>query len=469
MSGVEEIAKQCWQRGTKAVNSGDYDYATEMFHKAAVLVPGNLAYRQSLRAAEFKKYGNNGKGGGLLSKPKIASLRSKLSRARGKNEWDEVDKIAEEGLKLNPWDASFNAAVGEACHKRGLNTVAIFAYQTATGPTGEPENVSLLREFAKVLTDDEKYQESAVIWGKILKLNPTDGEARSNMTANQFEQTIKKGNFDEAETTRDVMPDHEKNKKLGIDPRNKQIDAPGQDPIADMLHQIRKNPKSTELHQKLAALYEAANKLDEAKQALQTAYELSGNDHNLLELIQDIELKQMGIELDRLKSKSRSNPEDVDAKANWSKAARKMLDREIEVYSARTQRYPQNKKIKFDLAGKLVILKRWSEAIPLYQQASVDPRLEVDAIVGLANCFLKDGKLALAKKQYMKVVSKISYDEKPDQFKEVHYALGRICEKEKDFKTAEDHYGEILAVDYEYRDVRERLHSTGQVADDDEN
>ena len=119
MSGAEDIAKQCWQRGTKAVNSEDYDYATDMFHKAAILVPDNLAYRQSLRAAEFKKYKNNGKGAGMMSKPKLVSLRQKLSRARSKKEWDEVDRIAEEALKLNPWDAAFNASVGEACQERG--------------------------------------------------------------------------------------------------------------------------------------------------------------------------------------------------------------------------------------------------------------------------------------------------------------------------------------------------------------
>ena len=140
----------------------------------------------------------------MMSKPKLVSLRQKLSRARSKKEWDEVDRIAEEALKLNPWDAAFNASVGEACQERGYNTVAIFAYRTATGPMGEPENVKLLREFGHLLMEDRQFNEAAGIWNKVHKLDPTDGHARQMMTAAQFEQTIKQGNFDEAQTTRDV-------------------------------------------------------------------------------------------------------------------------------------------------------------------------------------------------------------------------------------------------------------------------
>lgn len=62
MSAPEEIAKQCWQRGSKAINSEDFDYATEMFYQAAIFVPDNLLYRESLRGAEFRKFGENKKG-----------------------------------------------------------------------------------------------------------------------------------------------------------------------------------------------------------------------------------------------------------------------------------------------------------------------------------------------------------------------------------------------------------------------
>ncbi len=457
MSSAEDIAKLCWQRGAQAVNNEDFDYATDMFYKSVTLVPDNLAYRQSLRTAEFKKYDNNLKGAGMMSRPKLVRIRSKLSRAKSKKNWDEADKIAEEGLLLNPWDAGLNAAVGEACHQRGYNTVAIFAYQVAVGPGGEPDNINLQRAFAQLLQADEKFKEAAVVWKKVHKLNPNDGEARSNVTACEFEDARVSANYDEAGSTRDLMPTHEVNKRLGINPKNQQADAPGMDPEKDLLHAIRKDPKSVELHQKLAEYYKGKEQLDKARETYQKAYELSENDQNIKEMIEDIELKELAKKVEDARNEAGSSPDDESLKKQAGKLARVLLDREIDVYAERIERYPQNKRLKFDLAKRYQRLKRWSDAIPLFQQASLDPRVEVEALISLGKCFLQDNKAQLAERQFVKVLPKMSAEENPNGFKEVHYYLGRIYEQAKKPEKAEDHYGEILAIDYDYKDVRDRL------------
>ncbi len=462
MSSPEEIAKLCWQRGAQAVNNEDFDYATEMFYRSVTLVPDNLAYRQSLRTAEFKKYDNNLKGAGMMSRPKLVRIRSKLSRAKSKGDWDEVDKLAEEGLLLNPWDAGLNAAVGQACHQRGYNTVAIFAYQVAVGPGGEPDNVNLQREFAKLLQADEKFKEAAVVWSKVHKLAPNDGEARSNITACQFEEARQAGKYDEAGSTRDVMPTHEINKRLGKDPKNKQVDAPGMDPEKDLLHAIRKDPNRVELHQKLGEFYRDKDELEKAKEAYQKAWELSDNDQNIKEVIEDIELSQLAKQVDDARTAAKASPDDESLRKQAARLARQLLDREIEVYSERIERYPQNKRLKFDLARRFQKLKRWGEAIPLFQQASLDPRLEVESLVALGKCFLQDNKPPLAEKQFVKALPKVSSEDNPETFKDLHYYLARIYEQSKRYKEAEDHYGEILAIDYDYKDVLQRMENMAE-------
>ena len=44
-----------------------------------------------------------------------------------------------------------------------------------------------------------------------------------------------------------------------------------------------------------------------------------------------------------------------------------------------------------------------------------------------------------------------------DSYKEVHYWLARLLEEEGDRSTAEHHYTEVLAVDYEYKDTLSRM------------
>ncbi|WP_237226391.1 tetratricopeptide repeat protein [Rubinisphaera sp. JC750] len=458
MSAPEEIAKQCWQRGSKAINSEDFDYATEMFYKAAVLVPDNLLYRESLRGAEFRKFGENKKGAGMMARPKLMAMRSKIGRARSKKEWDEIDKIAEEALKLNPWDASFNAAAGEACKERGYYHVAIYLYRIATGPHGEPDNIKLLKEFGYLLEENDQFKEAASIWAKVQKLDPNDTEARQRSTAASFQQTIKAGGYDDAEGTRDVMTDKQISDRLGLkDKRKSEADAPGQDPETDLKHQIRKDPENVELYTKLGYLYDSKEKFEEAREAYGKALELSGGDRNIHEMIEDIELKEMSKELEKYKAAAQANPEDEKAQKRVSKYARKLLDREIEVFAERTQRYPQNKRLKYELARRYRKLQRWSDAIPLYQQAGTDPRLELESFFSLGKCFLQDNKPQLALKQFEKIVKKVTFEDKPEIFKEIHYLLGRLYQQAKDKQKSEDHYGEVLAVDYDYRDVRARL------------
>ncbi len=361
---------------------------------------------------------------------------------------------------LNPWDAFFNASVGEACKNRGYYHVAIFAYQVATGQTGEPDNIKLLKEFAYLLQEDHKFKEAAGVWGRIQKLDPNDMEARQNATANSFQQTIKEGKYEDADSTKDVMTDRQISERLGLEQKRKLGGpAPGEDPALDLKHAIRKDPNSVELHQKLASYYDSQDKFDEAIEAYQKAFELSNGDRNIQEMIEDLELRKMGKQLEKLKLQVMAAPQDEELGKQRARFARKLVDREIEIFAERTQRYPQNKRLKFELAQRYRKLQRWSDAIPLFQQAGTDPRLEIDASFLLARCFLQDGKPQLALKQFEKIAPKITYEDKADTFKEIHYLMGCLYQQVKDKKKAEDHYGEVLAVDYDYRDVRDRLSS----------
>jgi len=72
-------------------------------------------------------------------------------------------------------------------------------------------------------------------------------------------------------------------------------------------------------------------------------------------------------------------------------------------------------------------------------------------------CFMYDNKKDLARRQFERVIPKIPSHEKPDLFKKAHYYLAVLCEEAGKADEAENLYMEILALDYEYKDVRKRL------------
>ena len=67
----------------------------------------NLTYRQTLRGCEERKYGNNGSGARMAGM-KLMKIRGQIKKAQMKEDWQEINKLAEEGLKINPWDSPLN-------------------------------------------------------------------------------------------------------------------------------------------------------------------------------------------------------------------------------------------------------------------------------------------------------------------------------------------------------------------------
>ena len=454
----DEIAKKCWQTGSKAVNAENWEYAVQMFLKSVQLCPGNLAYRQSLRGAEHRKYNNNKKGAGMMAKTKLLGLRGKISKHKGKGEWDEVDHACEEGLLLNPWDQQLNADAAEACMKRGYEEVGKFLMESAV--TADPESVKFNTLLANLLEEKGEFKNAAAVWQRIQRLDPNIFEARSKIMHLQSMETIDRGGYEGAGSTRDVanLPDHEIARRLGrTKKKEEEVDGPGQSEEADILNAIRKEPDNKDLYIKMGDYYRRQNRFDDAIEYYTKADEKAGGNVNIKEFIEDMQLAKLTAEVMDFKNEAMRNPKDKDLKERADELVDELLDREIAVYAARVKRYPADMRMKYELARRYRRKKMWAEAIPLLQAASSDQRLEVEALVALGKCFIQDNRPPMALRQFKKAMPNLRHEDKPDVFKEVYYYVGRIEEQAGNNSAAEDAYSEILAHDYNYRDVRARL------------
>ncbi len=454
------IAMMCWKRGTEAMNQQNWDYSIEMFAQATLLTPDNVLYRQSLRGCEYRKYNDN-KSGARFAGTKLMTVRGRIKKAMFQQDWVEVDKAAEEGLKINPWDAQLNAAVGEACDRRGFSDSAIFGYTKAV--EAEPDNKQFLRSLALLLENKAEYVRARGCWERIAKLDPLDGEARSKMTQLDASNVMKTSGMDDASNTREVA-----DKTAGraydeadgkLDKRNRPgvADGPGMSVEADLQRAIRKTPADASLHVKLAQLYLQEKRLNDALTKFREAVQVSGGDPNIRELMEDCELELLRQNAAKAKELANNAPDDATKKQNSSAMASELISREIEVMSARVQRYPTNLQLKYELGRRFMRVKKWTLAIPLLQQASADSRMKAEVLLNLGKCFLQDNKRPLAQRQLEKAAPEISPHDRPDLYCEVHYLLGYLFEDAGDVPKAEHHYTEVLQFDYNFRDARDRL------------
>ena len=451
-----KFAMDCFKKATEAMAKQNWDYAVEMFCTAVKMVPDHIAYRQQLRGCERKKYKDN-KSGKSMAFLTVNSIRSKIKKARNAKNWAEMDTAAEEGLAINPWDAHFNADLGEACRERGCNDVATFAYETAV--ENAPENKDMLIALATMYERKRDYTNAVKTLERVMRLDPLNGAVRSKIQSLGADEVIDRGGYEGAKNTQEVKTDikqgYEESVK-GAAKNPKDVLAPGESAENDLLRAIKKDPANLAGYLKLADHYKREGDLEKAAKALKQALDVSG-DPNVREQMEDVELEMVRKNLLFAKEASSKDPNDAVAKQNKVDLAKELLDQEIEIYSRRTERYPNDMKLKNELAQRFMQANKPALAIPLLQAASKDVRLEAQVLVNLGMCFLKQKQNPLATRQFKKAVEKLTASEHPQPFKDCHYWLGRLAEEAKDLAAAETHYLEILGIDYAYKDVSARL------------
>ena len=442
----------CFTTGNAALGKGSFDYAIQMYLMCVKQAPDNVLYRQTLRGAEKKSYGDNGTGAKMASM-KLMGPSGKAKKARMQKDWKTLAEAAEEGLAVNPWHAGFNADLGDACRELGYAEVAIFAYEDSIKADGT--NKDVLRSLGTLFESRDEFAKAQGAWERVMKLDPYDGEARSKVTNLQAQGAIHKSKLDEAETTRQPTTGY------GIDTRlNKgqpQVDGPGMSVEADLQRAIRKDPKNKDNFLKLVDYYKREGRLDEAVKQLEEALTVSNGDQNIREMLEDVQLEIQKKQLLEAKEQATQHADNPSLRQQAAELAKAVLTFELDMLARRTERYPNDMRMKFELGHLHMKLKNWPKAIPLLQAARGDPRIKGESLVALGKCFAYDNKASLGRRQFEAAIPELNYDEKPDLFKDLFYSLARICEEQKDLKAAEEYYQKVLEVDYEYRDTVTRL------------
>jgi len=455
-------AQEWFRKGTEAMNHQNWDYAIECFGTATKLAPENLLYRQTRHGCIRKKYDDNGSGA-RMSGVKLMGIRGRIKKCRVRKDWKGVETAAEEGLEVNPWDPHLYFDLGEASYELNNSEIARFAMSRAVEL--DRENIDFNRKLGHTLHERGEFDGAIACFVRINKLDPMDSDARSMISRLHAEKTMDHGKYNSADSTRDVTS--EDSKQLNAYEMDRQArrggggggqkQAPGESATADLQHAIRKEPENLNNYLKLADIYKEERQFPKAIETLSKALEVSNDNTDIRELLEDVQLLQLKEDLGVAVERARKNPgkERLEEKA---KSLRKELaEKEIAVYADRVQRYPNDIRLKFDLAERYRQTRQWAKAIPLLQQSSADNRLKGQALVALGECFVRENKLDLGRRQFEKALEEINVHDHADEFKKAHYYLARVYEKAGKAEQAEDHYTEILSIDYEYKDVLKRL------------
>ena len=431
--------EQCYLRGVRSMPT-DLDYAIEMFAFCVLGDPGNVLYLQNLMGVLRRKFAGRKAGG--LAGLWPGSGRSALKKYASNAQWTELLKAGVPLIRSNPTDHGCLLAMAEACGNLGYHESQRVYLRAALDAV--PQDAEVNRQCARFLANHGEFDQAIACWVRISKLKGLGEESQREIARLQVEKTIVGG--------------HGMTGRPGLAARQTTTPAAGAAPtdrLTELRRAIAERPTEVEPRLECADLLERDGKVEEARKMLDDALAVSGNDIKVREHVEDRQLRWLRQEVNLAEQRLRT--EDTPKQRALVQQLKAQQSRqEIAVYTARSERYPENVTWKFELAVRLKAAGNHAEAIRLFQDVLQDARRRAAVHLELGECFQAIRQYQLAMKNYQETIETAT-DRELELRKRALYRAGILSAALDDVELARKHLSTLATLDYGYRDVAKRL------------
>jgi cytochrome c-type biogenesis protein CcmH/NrfG len=447
----QKLAAGQFEYAHRAAAAGNYDLAIRLLRTCCELVPGNLSYRQALRKAAKNKYKNNKRGSSLAWLTTWFS-RYRLWGAARRGDHLRVLELGEIVLASNPWDRSVNLLMAEAADALNLRVMAIWMLQEARDR--DARDVPLNRALARLLEKDGHFKEAIALWQMVRQAVPTDREAEDKCKQLAVNETIARGHYKEVaagEIPAIIGAKLESAATTRSDRHTALTDRLTRD-IASTRERIAESPTQPELYVQLAHLLLRKGDLDAARQALNEGLDLTDQAIEIRLALADLDIEPYRRAQQQNEEQLQRHPTDEKLLKNQKKIAKKINELELALFRQRVEHDPSNRTYRFELAVRLQQTGQPDEAIPHFQFARTEPRLQFSCLLHLGQCFLERKNWPLAQRNLEEALKHIPRGEE-DSRKEVLFLLASGHAESGDLQTAIELGLDLANLDYGYRHI----------------
>ncbi len=451
-------AKKWFTRARELGEKRQFDYALEYYLSGLEFWPDAVEEAcKPLHGCAVARRTTGGKKPGLKDTmkrsmndkdPHKALVNALWLFGRDPDNYAYMEGIAKNAARLRAEDAA-KWACG-ICY-RGLDVnpkASVKHYSAVARLLEEVGNRAMARQEQAFATDALTTSVDVVrTW---LRKFPKDHAAEIALKEISTKLTILKGRYQDGESFRDSMHDAEEQQDLHDEHRTVQR----ADRVIELIDKAEADYRENQdqpgkLIHLVDLLCRQENEELEAKaiKLLEADFERT-DQYGFKQRADDIRMKQL------------ARPVRAAAKAGDEKALKAaqiaQLRFELGAFYERTERFPTDQRVKFDYAVRCFRAGQVDEAIPMFQAARGDPKNRAACGLFLGRCFFKKGYHSQAVSTLADAVSEHEFKD-DETAKSLNYWLGRAQEAGGDVAAAEKTYGNLLQVDYNYRDVRARL------------
>jgi tetratricopeptide (TPR) repeat protein len=443
-----------YTKGFEALQRDNFDYAIELFSQILEKEPSNFDVRKSLRAAQG---GKTGKAGGFFkrafssasSSPQVAKGQMALRRNPA-----EAMAIAEQILNGDANSPGGHKLFADAALAADMPKSAVLSLEVLR--TLQPKDKEVGMKLAEAWATAGDKTKAEAIYTELQQEYPNDNQIFQAFKDLSARKTLDEGGYEALSggkgSYRDILKD--KDQSVRIEQENRQVKAADstEELMRDWEGRLEKEPNNMKMLRNLAETYAQRNDFEKSLSYYDRMLAVDGgNDAALLKQIADIKIRRFTYALSQL---DQSSP-DYEARAEQIKAERQAY--QLEECKQRSERYPTDLQIKFELGQLYYEAGKISEAIQELQKAKSSPHRKTQALVMLARCFEKRGMNELAAKQLQEALKdRPGFD---DEKKETIYTLASILEKMGKKEEAIQQYLTIYENDIAYKDVEAKVNA----------
>lgn len=366
--------------------------------------------------------------------------RSTKSRVLGwlkSSQFAKALEAGEEGLTYNPWDSAAMRVMGRAADGLGFYDSASWLFQSALKIS--PNDLEILQDLAEFLERQQDFRSARILWEKILRLNPSDQEAKDRAKELGASETMKR------------MTD---NRDVIISSAPKEVTLLAEEQRIRTL--LNEKPHWAPYYIELTNLLKKTNRLEEAESILRIGIVQSEGDKKLLLEIAHLEKLILTKRIDELSFILSHDKTWTFAKIAEDCLKTEQRRRDSELLKLRVEADPANMASKLELGQMLVELGEIDAAITELQQSRKDPRLSWKALISLGKCFSIKGNATLARRNLEDALKSLPQTE--DSFrKEILFSLALSYASEGDFAKAVEIGNEIANIDFTYQGIGKLL------------
>ena len=449
----KQKAKTYFDYGNDAALKSNFDYAIDMYKAACKIDVNNLVYRQALRGIERRKFNNDPGKVGMLVGAKNQPILFRARNSRSKQRYAEAIEFCEDAFANNPWDVGAARVASESAEGLDHLVLAEWFVESVEVIT---KDVDYLKYAARVHEANESWAKAIACWEKVKKLHPNDQDANRQINALSASSAIKRAKLDDALDDRAAAAAREPAEAM--EAKLDRLKHEQLSPEQRLVKEIIADPKAVHAYLELADIYRRHSDFDKAEKVLSRGLKANADDEALQAVYEDTQISRLKRGIESQSQRVLQHPEDTGAKIKLDQLTEMYNKYEVGAYRRRAKLHTDDPGVHLALGKILARVGDHDGAIASFQQARTSslPAVKLDALYHSGLSFEANNAYKLAERNFREALKLIEPDDKT-MFLALHYQMGCTSEALGNNEEAEEHYNEVAAIDYSYRDVAQRL------------